>query len=69
MEQVAAVEALKRRVADAQAAASEGPAGDSAGGQTVLWTISQRANPDLPPLAVFEMAFTAEGFNWEEGLE
>lgn len=69
MEQVAALEALKRRVADAQAAAAEGEAADGAGGQALLWTISQRANPDLPPLAVFEMAFTAEGFDWEEGLE
>lgn len=66
MEQVAAVEALKRRVADAQAAASQGSQDQRGQSENILWTITQRANPDLPPLATFEMTLTAEGFDWEE---
>jgi hypothetical protein len=67
MEQVAAVEALKRRVADAQEDGHGEPSGEIPDSGAILWTISQRANPDLPPLAVFEMALTAEGFDWGEG--
>ena len=75
MNQIASVEALKRRVeTEAQEGAGEGGEGehqqsDTDQGQSVLWTITQRANPDLPPLAVFEMEFTAEGFDWEEARE
>jgi hypothetical protein len=75
MKQIASVEALKRRVeTEAQEGAGEGgegegEQGDTDQGQSVLWTITQRANPDLPPLAVFEMEFTAEGFDWEEARE
>jgi hypothetical protein len=45
-----------------QIAAIEGLKDDMAGGEDVplrlVWTITQGANPDLPPLAVFDMGLT-----------
>jgi hypothetical protein len=53
MEQVAALEGLK----DEMAKDEEGD-GTFDGALRMVWTITQGANPDLPPLAVFDMELT-----------
>jgi hypothetical protein len=53
MEQVAALEGLK----DEMARDEEG-GGTFDGALRLVWTITQGANPDLPPLAVFDMELT-----------
>jgi hypothetical protein len=54
MDQIAALEGLK----DELATDKEEGEGTFDAPLRLVWTITQGANPDLPPLAVFDMALT-----------
>jgi hypothetical protein len=65
MDQIAAIEGLQEEMASGEKDEEED--GMFAGPLRLVWTITQNANPDLPPLAVFNMDLTEESLTLREG--